>query len=96
MKLSPIENGWTSNFSMHNSLNNVSRLLKKSLARAHVHQETVSYWQLILLQSKANGCFYHVENLPHQNWKWPKNTWFQERLSLLEDNKFEHSKGKLT
>lgn len=41
----------------------------------------LSDWQLIFLQSRANGCFYNVENLPHANWQWPKNTWFQERLS---------------
>lgn len=38
-------------------------------------------WQLIFLQSRANGCFYNVETLPHANWQWPKNTWFQARLS---------------
>ena len=33
------------------------------------------------LQSKANGCLYHGEDLPQINWEWPKNTWFQEQLS---------------
>jgi hypothetical protein len=41
----------------------------------------LSDWQLIFLQSRANGCFCNVENLPHVNWQWPQNTWFQKRLS---------------
>jgi hypothetical protein len=41
----------------------------------------VSYWQLILLQSKANGCFYGSKDLPHNIWAWPKRTWFQKRLT---------------
>jgi hypothetical protein len=41
----------------------------------------LSDWQLIFLQSRANGCFCNVENLPHVNWQWPQNTWFQARLS---------------
>jgi hypothetical protein len=41
----------------------------------------LSYWQLVFLQSRANGCFYDVEDLPHANWQWPTNTWFQVRLS---------------
>jgi hypothetical protein len=82
MKVSSIENDfWTTDFSMQNSLNSVSELLKKLLTRTHLHEDKMSYWQLILLQSKANGCFYHDKNLPQQNWEWPKNTWFQERLS---------------
>jgi hypothetical protein len=40
----------------------------------------LSDWQLIFLQSRANGCFYNVENLSHAHWQWPQYTWFQERL----------------
>ncbi len=57
--------------------------------RIHVHDEKweeLSYWQLIFLQSKVNGCFYNEEELPLTNWHWPKNTWFQERLSQLRRN----------
>lgn len=43
-------------------------------------EESLSYWQLIFLQSKANGCSYRGADLPHSNWQWPKNTWFQEQL----------------
>ena len=46
-----------------------------------VDADEMSDWQLILSQSKANGCFYHGEDLPQTNWEWPKNTWFRERLS---------------
>ena len=41
----------------------------------------LSNWQFIFLQSRANGCFYDVEDLPRVNWQWPKNTWFQDRLN---------------
>ncbi len=43
-------------------------------------RDKLSDWQLVFLQSKANGCFYDVEKLLHFNWQWPTNTWFQERL----------------
>ena len=40
----------------------------------------ISYWQLIVLQSRANGCFYQFEKLPQVKWQWPTGTWFQARL----------------
>ena len=40
----------------------------------------ISYWQLIVLQSRANGCFYQFEKLPQVKWHWPTGTWFQARL----------------
>jgi hypothetical protein len=97
MKVNFIENDiWTNGYSMQNSLNGVSELLKKFITRAHVHEDKMSDWQLILLQSKANGCFYHDEDLPQQNWGWPKNTWFQERLSRhLQDLDCEHSEREV-
>lgn len=39
-----------------------------------------SYWQLIFLQSKANGANYNGEELPGRNWDWPKDTYLQRRL----------------
>lgn len=63
------------------SLSVVAERLKGLLTRDQVHEEKVSHWQLILLQSKVNGCFYHGKDLPHNIWAWPKQTWFQERLS---------------
>lgn len=97
MNVSSIENDfWTTGFSMQNSLNGVSELIRKSLTGSHVHEDKLSYWQLILSQSKANGCFYHDEKLPQQNWEWPKNTWFQGRLSRrLQDLEFGHSEREL-
>ena len=44
-------------------------------------EDKLSCWQVIFLQSRANGCLYDVEDLPHANWQWPTNTWFQVRLS---------------
>ena len=40
----------------------------------------ISYWQLIVLQSRANGGFYQFEKLPQVKWQWPTGTWFQARL----------------
>ena len=40
----------------------------------------MSYWQLIFLQSKVNSGAYDGDRLPRQNWDWPRQTWFQERL----------------
>jgi hypothetical protein len=66
-----------------NSLSGVAALVKEVLARTHVDEEEehkLSYWQLIFLQSKANGCSYRGEALPHAKWQWPRDTWFQEQL----------------
>ena len=43
-----------------------------------------SFWQLVFLQSKVNGAAYRGEQLPRRNWDWPKNTYFQQRLSLAK------------
>lgn len=59
---------------------------KTLLTRGHHHENKISDWQLILSQSKANGGFHQDENLPQQNWGWPKNTWFQRRLSRSADD----------
>lgn len=58
----------------------VADLVKGLFTRGHVREDKLSYWQTILLQSKANGCLYRGEDLPQTNWEWPKKTWFQERL----------------
>ena len=63
------------------SLSGVAGLEKGLITRDHVPEEKLSYWQLVFLQSRANGCSYHGKDLPHINWQWPKNTWFQEQLS---------------
>ena len=43
----------------------------------------MSYWQLIFLQSKVNSGAYDGDRLPRQNWDWPQQTWFQERLRYI-------------
>ncbi len=71
----------TIGFLPRDSLGGVADLVKGLLTRDRVHEDKLTYWQIILLQSKANGCSYRGEDLPQRNWEWPKNTWFQERLS---------------
>jgi hypothetical protein len=66
---------------LENSLSAVAERVKEFLTRARVREDKLSDWQLLLLQSKANGCSRRDEDLPQKNWQWPKNTWFQERLS---------------
>jgi hypothetical protein len=68
-------------FLARDSLSRVAELVKGLITRDDVTKQKLSSWQLVFLQSKANGCSYHGENLPHINWQWPKNTWFQEQLS---------------
>jgi hypothetical protein len=69
--------------SERDSLSGVAVMVKDVLTRNHLYadEDKISYWQLIFLQSKANGCSYRGENLPHMKWRWPKGTWFQEQLS---------------
>ena len=43
----------------------------------------MSYWQGIFLQSKVNSGTYDGDRLPRQNWDWPQQTWFQERLRYI-------------
>ena len=50
-------------------------------------QNKPSYWQLVFLQSKANGAAYTREELPRTNWDWPKDTYLQRRL---RHHKFLH------
>ena len=63
------------------SLSGVAERVKGLITRDHIHEDKLSYWQLIFLQSKANGCSYRGEDLPHMKWQWPRDTWFQEQLS---------------
>lgn len=63
------------------SFSDVTELVKDVFAGTPDQEKKMTYWQLIFLQSKANGCFYRSEDIPHVRWQWPKETWFQERLS---------------
>ena len=40
-------------------------------------------WELIFRQSRVNNGAYDGEQLPAQNWNWPRGTWFQRRLRYL-------------
>jgi hypothetical protein len=65
------------------SLSGISELVKEVFTGTRVdgaEKDKLSYWQLIFLQSKANGCSYRGESLPHAQWQWPRDTWFQEQL----------------
>lgn len=67
-------------FWAQDSLRGASSLLKDLAAKIADDEAKLSHWQLIFLQSRANGCFYNVDDFSQANWRWPKNTWFQERL----------------
>ena len=43
-----------------------------------------SYWQMVFLQSKANGTNYSEDDLPGGNWVWPKETYLQRRLESMK------------
>ena len=89
MKINYPEKESPPGFLARDSLTGVAELVKRLFTGEHVHDDKLSYWQLIFLQSKANGCLYHCEDLPQNNWPWPKNTWFQEQLNHhLKDLEF--------
>jgi hypothetical protein len=70
-------------FLSQNSLSGLATRVNEVLSRARVDsekEEKLSYWQLVFLQSKVNGCSYRGEALPHAKWQWPRDTWFQEQL----------------
>jgi hypothetical protein len=68
-------------FTTQDLLSRGVKLLKDLATKIEVHEDRASYWQSIFFQSKANGCSYHGEDLPHSKWAWPRDTWFQEQLS---------------
>jgi len=71
-------------FLAQDSLSGVAALVKDVFTRTQVYgdeEDKISYWQLIFLESKANGGYYRDEDLPHMKWQWPRDTWFQEQLS---------------
>jgi hypothetical protein len=56
-------------------------------------------WESIFLQSPVNDGRYEEDELPQQNWDWPKGTWFQARLHGLRDHEpilNRRSQGKLS
>lgn len=83
-------------FSRQEPLDGFSEIVKKFIMRGSVDQNKMSYWQLIFLQSKANGCCYKDEDLPQQSWHWPKNTWLQERMiQHCGDLELRHAEGEV-
>ena len=85
-------------FLAQESLSGVAAMVKEVFTRTRVNgdeRDKISYWQLVFLQSKANGCFYHGKDLPHNVWEWPKRTWFQEQLGHhLKALEFAEHQGK--
>jgi len=67
------------------SLSEIGARVKELFTGTRVHgdeEDKLSYWQLIFLQSKANGWSYRGKDLPHMpKWQWPRDTWFQKQMS---------------
>ena len=40
-------------------------------------------WESIFVQSPVNEGHYDEEELPHLNWNWPRETWFQTRFNQM-------------
>lgn len=85
MKLDYLEKLWCPlTLVRRDSLSGFAALVNEVSTKSRVYgvgKDKLSYWQLIFLQSKANGCSYRDEALPHAKWQWPRDTWFQEQLS---------------
>jgi hypothetical protein len=43
-------------------------------------------WESIFAQSPVNDGYYDEDELPQQNWGWPKGTWFQSRLDFVREH----------
>ena len=84
MKLDRLEKlSFSPGFLSQNSLSGLATRVNEVLSRARVDsekEEKLSYWQLVFVQSKVNGCSYSGEALPHAKWQWPRDTWFQGQL----------------
>jgi hypothetical protein len=48
--------------------------------------EEMSFWQLVFSQSRVNGGLYEGENLTHSRWRWPTNTYLQQRRNYLRSS----------
>ena len=53
-------------------------------------------WESIFLQSPVNDGCYDEDELPQQNWQWPKGTWFQARLDQIRDHEPVMKRRSLT
>jgi hypothetical protein len=43
-------------------------------------------WESIFLQSRVKDGCYAEDDIPQQNWAWPKGTWFKARLNQIRDH----------
>jgi hypothetical protein len=43
-------------------------------------------WESVFSQSLVNDGGYAEDDLPQQNWQWPKGTWFQNRLDQMRSH----------
>jgi hypothetical protein len=50
-------------------------------------------WESIFRQSKVNDGLYVGDRLSTQNWDWPRQTWFQERLEYLRTSHAKQLNG---
>ena len=50
-------------------------------------------WELIFRQSRVNSDNYDGDQLPAQNWHWPRDTWFQTRLRHLRSGRGRYSRA---
>lgn len=60
-----------------------------------VSLEKPSFWQQVFLQSKVNGAPYHGDKLSGNNWQWPKDTYFQRRLTYLRSCGFVDARNDM-
>ena len=44
-------------------------------------------WEVIFMQSPVNHGYYDEDELPQQNWEWPKGTWLQTRLDYIREHR---------
>lgn len=62
---------------------------KVHMTKQNHNGRKLSFWQLIFLQSKANGASYHGDTLRRHNWEWPQETYLQRRLRYLKDSRLQ-------
>ena len=67
--------------------------MEASVMRTESSPGKLTDWQLIFLQSKANGAAYNGDALERHKWEWPKETYFQRRFYRVKSlNSAEHTK----
>lgn len=46
---------------------------------------TLEQWRGIFASSVANGGIYTGHQLPHNEWSWPRETWFEARKDFVRE-----------